>query len=214
MMGVSVRQHGFGNLVADAHDRIERGHRLLEDHADAGAADAAHLLLAGMEQVFVGEFDVSFNMSLRRKEAQHGERGDGFSRAGFADQAEDLALGNVEIDAADSGHVFAGAISAVSGEADGQAANLQQGGHRHIIAAACGAGLGPGARVGDPCHTFRSGAHLRQRLASGGDGLADVFVGMGGAEEGSLELRRGQPHAGVEHAAVEAPEGLGVAFGR
>ena len=42
--GVSrMRQHCLGNLVSDAHHRIERGHRLLEDHADAGAANMAHL---------------------------------------------------------------------------------------------------------------------------------------------------------------------------
>ena len=38
--GVNVEH--LGDLVADLHDRIERGHRLLEDHADPGAADLAH----------------------------------------------------------------------------------------------------------------------------------------------------------------------------
>ena len=31
----------LGHLLADGEHRIERAHRLLEDHADAGAADAA-----------------------------------------------------------------------------------------------------------------------------------------------------------------------------
>ncbi len=32
---VVVGQHCFGDLVAHAHDRIERGHGFLEDHGDA-----------------------------------------------------------------------------------------------------------------------------------------------------------------------------------
>src|SRR3546814_7707117 len=35
----TVAQHHLGNLVADAVDRVQRGHRLLEDHRDAIAAD-------------------------------------------------------------------------------------------------------------------------------------------------------------------------------
>ena len=33
---------GLGHLVADGLQRVERGHRLLEDHADVAAADRAH----------------------------------------------------------------------------------------------------------------------------------------------------------------------------
>jgi len=41
----------LGDLVADGEDRIERGHRLLEDHGDAVASDIAHLRLAERQQV-------------------------------------------------------------------------------------------------------------------------------------------------------------------
>ncbi len=41
-----VQLHALGDLPADAQHRVERGHRLLEDHRDAVAADPAHLLLA------------------------------------------------------------------------------------------------------------------------------------------------------------------------
>ena len=37
-----VREHGFGNLVADAHDRVEGGHRLLKNHGDLRAPEEAH----------------------------------------------------------------------------------------------------------------------------------------------------------------------------
>ena len=33
-----VRQHRLGDLIADRVDRVERGHRLLEDHRDRGSA--------------------------------------------------------------------------------------------------------------------------------------------------------------------------------
>ena len=42
---------GLGNLVADTHDRIERGHGFLEDHGDVGAAQAAHVVVGKLQQV-------------------------------------------------------------------------------------------------------------------------------------------------------------------
>jgi hypothetical protein len=39
------------DLLADREDRVERGHRLLEDHRDVAAADLAHLLGGELEQV-------------------------------------------------------------------------------------------------------------------------------------------------------------------
>jgi hypothetical protein len=39
------------DLRADRQHRIERGHRLLEDHADLGAADPFHRRLAGRRQL-------------------------------------------------------------------------------------------------------------------------------------------------------------------
>jgi hypothetical protein len=41
----------LGELAPDREHRVERGHRLLEDHADLPAANAAHLLLAEAEKV-------------------------------------------------------------------------------------------------------------------------------------------------------------------
>src|SRR5580704_9240112 len=41
------------------------------------------------------------NTSRRIKQSDHGKPGDGFARAGFADHAEHLALGDVEGDAVD-----------------------------------------------------------------------------------------------------------------
>jgi hypothetical protein len=41
----AVESKSLRNLFADAEDRIQRGHRFLEDHGDSVAPDAAHLLV-------------------------------------------------------------------------------------------------------------------------------------------------------------------------
>ena len=46
-----VQLHRLGDLVAAGEDRVERRHRLLEDHRDLVAADVAHLLSRDLEQV-------------------------------------------------------------------------------------------------------------------------------------------------------------------
>ena len=46
-----VQADRFGNLLAHGKDRVERGHRLLEDHRDIGTAHAAHGRLAGVCQI-------------------------------------------------------------------------------------------------------------------------------------------------------------------
>ena len=38
-----MQDQRFGDLMADGQHRVERGHRLLEDHRDLVAADLAHL---------------------------------------------------------------------------------------------------------------------------------------------------------------------------
>ena len=37
-----VSERALGDLIADAHDGIEGGHRLLKNHGDARAAELAH----------------------------------------------------------------------------------------------------------------------------------------------------------------------------
>lgn len=41
----------FDNLFADRQNRVQRGHRLLEDHADIAAANAAPLPFGKRQQV-------------------------------------------------------------------------------------------------------------------------------------------------------------------
>ena len=53
--GEAVHGQRFLDLAADGEDRVEGGHRLLEDEADAGAADPAHAALIEREQVLAVE---------------------------------------------------------------------------------------------------------------------------------------------------------------
>jgi hypothetical protein len=48
-----VDQHRLGDLAADAHERVERGHRLLEDHRHVRAAELRGLRLAEPDDVAV-----------------------------------------------------------------------------------------------------------------------------------------------------------------
>ena len=54
-----VLLYGLGDLIAAGEDRIERGHRLLEDHAHLVASDVAHVGVALGEQVLAVEQDLA-----------------------------------------------------------------------------------------------------------------------------------------------------------
>ena len=61
-----VRAHRLGDLVADGEHRVQAGHRLLEDHRDAVAADVAHPREREIEQVLPVEYDLAGGDAPRR----------------------------------------------------------------------------------------------------------------------------------------------------
>src|SRR5215212_6714594 len=85
------------DLVADLQDRIQRRHRVLEDHRDLGAAHPAQLVLGGVHQFLVrvvrrpGEARVG-----RARESHQGHGRDGLPRARFADDREHLPRAQLE----------------------------------------------------------------------------------------------------------------------
>ena len=94
-------QH-FPDLVADPLDRIERGHRLLEHHGHARAADRAQLGVRFGGQFLALQPDQT-GLDLHRvlrQETHDRLRGDGFSGAGFAHDADDLIGADRDVDAA------------------------------------------------------------------------------------------------------------------
>ena len=115
----------LADLPLDRVQRVERGHRLLEDHGDLVAAHLAQRLLVGGEQLLSLEEDRAGRVMRRRvgQELQDRERRHRLARAGFADQRHRLLLADVERDAAHRMH------DAVAGaELDMQVADGEEGG--------------------------------------------------------------------------------------
>jgi hypothetical protein len=95
----------LGQLLGDREDRVQRRHRLLEDHRDAPAPDAAQLGRRRGQQILALEQDASIRDPAGRigNQAQHRQGGDALAAAGLADDAQHLAGHHVETDAVDRG---------------------------------------------------------------------------------------------------------------
>ena len=105
----SVGADGLDDLVADPVERIEAGQRILEDHADPLAADAADFLRRQMIDPHPRQIDLAAGDAAGRiDQADHGKARDRFAGAGFADHAEHFALGDVEGDAVDRAQACCG----------------------------------------------------------------------------------------------------------
>ena len=91
------------DLIADPHRRVERGHRILEHHGDARAADLSDSAVAELRQVGALEDDRAALDAGRRAAEQANDRaaGDRLAATALADQAEDLAAADIERDAVD-----------------------------------------------------------------------------------------------------------------
>ena len=101
-----VQPNDLGDLLADRVDRVQRGHRLLEDDGDFPAANPAHLVRAERDQIAPFPQDASLDNLARRHrdQFQHGHRGDRLAAAGFADDAQRLTAPDRQIDAVDRPH--------------------------------------------------------------------------------------------------------------
>ena len=96
-----AHQH-LDDLLADRVARIERGHRLLEDHRHAVAAQVAQLAVRQIEQADAVEGHGAGHFGARlRQQAHHGERRHALAAAGLADQPERRAARDREVDAVD-----------------------------------------------------------------------------------------------------------------
>ncbi len=85
-----VQEQGLADLPADRHHRIERGHRLLEDHGDLLAADQAHGGSVEPHEVHAVEAHRTAHDPARRigDEAHERERRHALAAAGFADDGQ------------------------------------------------------------------------------------------------------------------------------
>ena len=91
------------DLQPDGQDRVERGHRLLEDHRYVAAADFPHRFVVEIEQVAAVEHDAALrNFSGQARQQPHDrQRGDGLARARLADDGDHFAAVDREADAFD-----------------------------------------------------------------------------------------------------------------
>jgi molybdopterin converting factor small subunit len=135
-----VRQDSLRDLVADAHDGIERGHGLLKDHRDPRAAELAHGVVRKPGEVsgraVLGEEDVTGDAGLSRKQPHDGKGCDRFSGAGFSDQPKDFARGDGEAEVAHGrqGPCRGSLSRRSSGEPDVQVANVEKREHAVMLA--------------------------------------------------------------------------------
>ena len=112
----------LGDLPADRVDRVQRRHRVLEDHRDLLAAHAAHLALRQRHQVAAAVVDRALEERVAlRHQPHHAHHRDALARAGLADDPEHLVGPERERDAVDGGDV-----AAVGAEGHAQVADVEQ----------------------------------------------------------------------------------------
>jgi hypothetical protein len=108
LAGAFVEDRHLGELFADLHRRVQRGHRLLVDHGDLGAAQLPQLLLAHGGHVAALEQDLAGDDFPVLAHVLHdGECHGGFSAATFADDAMGFARHELEVEI-DDGRDFTG----------------------------------------------------------------------------------------------------------
>ena len=88
-----VRLDRLRDLVPDREHRVQRRHRILEDHCDLTPADVAELLLRQRQEISLPVARLATNDAAGRlrDQAEHGHHRDALPRAGLADDAERLA---------------------------------------------------------------------------------------------------------------------------
>ncbi|MNF98852.1 hypothetical protein D3C84_817270 [compost metagenome] len=111
------------DLLFDRVQRIERGHRLLEDHCNPVATDVADGFFLQVQQVLPGILDGAGGMAGERvgQQAQDRMRGHRFTGTALADQGQGFAAPDVEADA------FDGPLTTIADDKlDGQVAHFDQ----------------------------------------------------------------------------------------
>src|SRR3954452_15088974 len=118
-----MAQNGLDDLLANGEARIERGHRLLENHRQPVAAQVAQGLVGHVKQVETVEMNRAGDLGgMFRQQAHDRERGHALAAAGFTYQPERGALGDAEVDGVDG----MGGAAVVAMKGDAQALDFDQ----------------------------------------------------------------------------------------
>ena len=210
---VLVELHRLGDLVADREHRVQRRHRLLEDHRDLVAADLRQLALLERDEIAVLEQDARVLGDSARPVDQphHRERSDGLAGPRLADDAERAALRDLEVDAVDGAQE---ALARV--EAGAEVLNREQ--RRHARATPRSGRRGRDVDVAlELRHHGRRVACLERleqlamlldRLLEAAMALVAVEVGADARPDRPPDLHRVQLARGRDHDLVEAEVGL------
>ncbi|OQB03056.1 MAG: hypothetical protein BWY25_00170 [Chloroflexi bacterium ADurb.Bin222] len=89
---------GFHQVLVHALNRVERGHRVLEDHADAATAKIAQPTIVKLQNVLALKEDLTGELRLRGGHPQQRFAQRALATAGFADQADDFAFVEIKRD--------------------------------------------------------------------------------------------------------------------
>ena len=154
-------QH-LGHLARDPQVGIERGHRVLEDHRQADAADSVQLARRQVQELLAAKARAAGADAVAGEQAHDREEGLGLARAGLADHPHALAGLDGAADLADRSHLALG-----RGEAGGQIGDFQDRGHRRQIRSL------PSAR---PVSRLRVPALVENALGRAGAGRAERSV--------------------------------------
>jgi len=125
----AMQHQHFSDLSADGQHRIERSHRLLEDHGNGIATHLPHLRFRQLEQIAPLEHNAPLDGSSGWgcDQAQNRKRGDAFAATGLADDGQRLPARNRK------GNTVDGAHDAIAGEKIGlQSLDIKQRGSRHV----------------------------------------------------------------------------------
>src|SRR6056297_996517 len=88
-----VSAHRLDHLRLDAQNRVQGHHRILKDHRDLVAAQAAHVTVGQAGQVLATKVDLPAHDTARLMDkAQDRKAGDGFARPAFAHQSKHFAF--------------------------------------------------------------------------------------------------------------------------
>ncbi len=105
LVHVQVEDQRLGDLLADLHHRVERRHRVLEDHRHLGAPHRAHVVLRVADDVVALVEDVALTDDVALGQQAHDRpRQDRLARAGLAHDAERLAAVEAERHTVDGTH--------------------------------------------------------------------------------------------------------------
>ena len=125
-------------LIADGEKRVERGHRVLKDHADLIAADFAEHFGRECGQIrAVKDHFIRRDFGIVGQKVQHGEHRDALAAAAFADDADGFAFIHVQVYAANGLH-----LTDVDIERRPQVFNIKESLHRSLLCRSGGGGWG------------------------------------------------------------------------